>query len=142
MVFELILFLPLEEFFKVIPLSPYILIIYMEVLSLMIHRAIENQEWSPFRMGRKRVPISHILFADDILLFGQVNHLNIASLQSIPESFCLISDQTISIEKNRVLFSQHTPHSDRLFFCNFMAIKESFDINPYQSWIPHLHLPS
>lgn len=37
----------------------------------MIHEATEKLLWTPFSIGRKRVPISHLLFEDDMMLFGE-----------------------------------------------------------------------
>lgn len=113
------------------PLSPYIFIICMEVLSLMIHEATENLSWIPFSMGRKRVPISHLLFYDDIMLFGEVSVGTTASLRNILDSFCQISGQTISIEKSMMLFSKNTHIGDRYLFCEAVHIQGSNDINPY-----------
>lgn len=82
-------------------------------------------------MSRKRVSISHLLFADDILLFGEVNHDTISTLQSVLDSFCLISGKFISIDKSRVMFSKNTPEVDRSMFCNATLTKVAPDINPY-----------
>lgn len=124
-------FLPSRGIRQGDPLSPYIFIICMEVLSLMIHKATVSSAWNPFWLGRKKVSISHLLFADDILLFGEVNHGKISSLKSILDSFCFMSGQTVSIDKSRVLFSKNTSIDDGSMFCNSMLIKEAPDLNPY-----------
>ncbi|XP_056697347.1 uncharacterized protein [Spinacia oleracea] len=113
------------------PLSPYIFIICMEVLSHMIHLAVQDIKWTPFKMGRRRVPVSHLLFADDILLVGEVSNDNTQTLLGILEDFFHLSGQSISVEKSRVLFSKNTPTLDCEMFCNSLSIKEAADLNPY-----------
>ncbi|XP_056690476.1 uncharacterized protein [Spinacia oleracea] len=113
------------------PLTPYIFIICMEVLSHMIHLAVQDLKWTPFKMGRRRVPVSHLLFADDILLVGEVSNDNTQTLLGILEDFCQLSGQSISVEKSRVLFSKNTPTLDCGMFCNALSIKETADLNPY-----------
>lgn len=40
----------------------------MESLSRLINYAIEDQSWQPVKIGQISTPISHFLFADDIIL--------------------------------------------------------------------------
>ena len=54
-------------------MSPYLFNICLEALTGRINEACHREEWTPFGVGRDRVPISHLLFADDLLLFGRVD---------------------------------------------------------------------
>lgn len=65
---------------------------------MLIHDATYRGAWNPFAMGRKEVP-SHLLFADDILLFGETSQENIWVLKEVFDQFCQISGQSISEEK-------------------------------------------
>jgi hypothetical protein len=54
------------------PLSPFLFVIVMEVFSMMIAAAIDHGRISSFSVGAslsERVNISHLLFADDTLVF-------------------------------------------------------------------------
>lgn len=42
---------------------------------------------SPLEVGRKRVKISHLQFADDTFLFGQASEKNVKVLKSILRCF-------------------------------------------------------
>lgn len=43
----------------------------MEVLSQRICKLVEQKEWRPIKIGGAALMISHIFFADDLLLFAE-----------------------------------------------------------------------
>lgn len=55
------------------PLSPYLFVLAMEALSFLLKRGLEGGSlFQALRWegkGRERVEVSHLLFADDILIF-------------------------------------------------------------------------
>ena len=54
------------------PISPYLFVITMEVFSCLLRRAISGGFLSGWRVrgrGGEGILISHLLFADDILVF-------------------------------------------------------------------------
>jgi len=51
------------------PLSPYLFVLCMEKLSLMIHHEVSTNIWKPVKISRDGPCFSHLLFADDCLLF-------------------------------------------------------------------------
>jgi hypothetical protein len=56
------------------PLSPFLFVIVMEALSRMITTAIDNGRLSGFSVGSrlsKLVNTSHLLFAEDSLVWGE-----------------------------------------------------------------------
>lgn len=52
------------------PLSTYLFVICMERLSHIIADQVDGQYWKPMRADRYGPQISHLLFADDLLLFA------------------------------------------------------------------------
>lgn len=55
------------------PLSPYIFVICMERISHLIAEAVSSLEWKPIKAERNGPAISHLLFADDLLLFADAS---------------------------------------------------------------------
>ena len=54
------------------PLSPYLFVIGMEALSCLINRAVNGNYLSSIRIANERgedLSISHLLYADDTLIF-------------------------------------------------------------------------
>lgn len=73
------------------PLSPYIFVLCLERLTQLRHG----------------VPISHLLFANDMLLFAEANTYQMEVIKNCLDSFCQVSRQKVSIAKTRVLFSRN-----------------------------------
>lgn len=74
-------------------LSPYHFVLCMERFSVKIHQSVEAGLWKPIRVAQGGPQISHLLFADDVLLFYQVttSQVNVAVevLRNFCESSCL-----------------------------------------------------
>ena len=73
------------------PMSPYLFNICLEALSQGIQRATDDGSWFPFLVGKRKVPISHLLFADDLLLFGRVDESTAFAVRRVLEEFCAAS---------------------------------------------------
>lgn len=67
--FKQLSFKPSREIRQGDPLSPYLFILVMDYLSVMITNYVAKGEWKPFKLNNNDFNISHLLFADDVLLF-------------------------------------------------------------------------
>lgn len=70
------------------PLSPYLFVLCMEVLHHRISYEVDTCQWKPIWMGRRGVALSHLFFADDLLLFGQASHSQAKVMEHILDGFC------------------------------------------------------
>ncbi|XP_074266081.1 uncharacterized protein LOC141588541 [Silene latifolia] len=113
------------------PLSPYLFIICMEALSRLIHQACNNSDWIPFPLGKGGVSFSHLLFADDILVFGRTSERNLCALQDTILSFCSDSGQKINCTKSKITFSKLTPPSEATLFEDALGIKKTNTLGSY-----------
>lgn len=55
------------------PISSYLFILTMEKLGQVINFAISNGTWKPIFLGRGGSSLSHLLFVDNLVLFGEAN---------------------------------------------------------------------
>ncbi|MCI39407.1 putative ribonuclease H protein, partial [Trifolium medium] len=54
---------------------------------------VDTGEWKAIRAGRNGPVISHLMFADDLLLFGEATELQINCVNRILDAFCRMSGQ-------------------------------------------------
>ena len=88
------------------PLSPYLFVIAMEVFSVFIKRAVEGDFLSGSRVkGRSEegVLISHLLFADDILVFCKPSQEQLTYLSWLLMWFEAASGLRINLEKSELI---------------------------------------
>ncbi|XP_061367067.1 uncharacterized protein LOC133310186 [Gastrolobium bilobum] len=74
-------------------ISPYIFVLCMEKLSHLIANSIERKDWKPMTVGKGGPSISHLLFADDLLLFGEANIDQIKTIMNCLATFGNMSGQ-------------------------------------------------
>jgi ribonuclease HI len=92
------------------PLSPYLFILCMEKLSVAIHDAVLQGRWEPIHITNDGPQISHLLFADDVLLFTKAKSSQLHFITSLFDRFSRASGLKINISKSRALYSSGTPN--------------------------------
>lgn len=53
------------------PISPYLFMLCIERLFHVISLAVENGAWKPVKVTKRGPDISHLAFADDLILFAE-----------------------------------------------------------------------
>lgn len=91
------------------PLSSYLFILCMEVLSALSGKAQANGSLPGVRVSRNSPPINHLLFADDTMFICKSSVSCVASLKDILASYELISGQRMNLLKSSITFSAKTP---------------------------------
>ena len=92
-------------------LSSYLFVLCMERLCHQIEFAFTNQEWKPIRLSRGGPSLSHVCFADDLILFAGASISQIRVIRKVLERFCRASGQKVSLEKSLIFFSENV-HRD------------------------------
>lgn len=52
-------------------MSPYLFVLCMDKLTHLILEVINKEDWIPLKVCRNGPAMSHLMFADDLLLFGK-----------------------------------------------------------------------
>lgn len=65
------------------------------------------------RAGRNGPLVSHLMFADDLLLFGEASTNQMKCVTDILSLFCRLSGQQVSQEKTSIIFSKNVDRSTR-----------------------------
>ncbi|KAF7827466.1 uncharacterized protein G2W53_018630 [Senna tora] len=92
------------------PISPYLFILCASVLSCMIAREEANGLWKGIKIVRGVSTITHLMYADDTVLFFQLSPYNIAAVQSVLSRYSELSGQHINFSKSFLIFSPNTPY--------------------------------
>ena len=93
------------------PLSPFLFILGSEALSRLLLRQESQGLLRGVRIARHCSPISHLFFANDLILFAKATFAEATTLKSVVDQYCSWSGQAINISKSSLPFSKNTPSS-------------------------------
>ncbi|XP_031124258.1 uncharacterized protein LOC116026974 [Ipomoea triloba] len=89
-------------------MCPAIFVRCMDKLSQMISHKVSFGDWKGVRMDSNGPIISHLCFADDMVLFTEATVDQVEHIRLCLEQFCAASGQKISYDKSQVFFSRNT----------------------------------
>lgn len=124
-------FQPLRGLRQGDPLSPYLFVLCMERLCHMIERSIARKQWKPISISCGGPKLSHICFADDLILFAEASVSQIGIIRGVLESFCNASGQKVSLEKSKIYFSKNVSRDLENLISAESGIKSSKDLGKY-----------
>ncbi|XP_075670215.1 uncharacterized protein LOC142639980 [Castanea sativa] len=85
----------------------------------------------PFEASKENLGVSHLLFADGIILLSKVDSVACEAILEVLEKFCVKSGQKISSEKSRIYFSPNVNERLEEEVCDNLGIWETHDIGKY-----------
>ncbi|XP_074267327.1 uncharacterized protein LOC141590655 [Silene latifolia] len=105
----------------------------MEFLSKLIDDFCSTGDWTPFTIGKgvSAMEFSHLLFADDLLLFGRVDHKTLRTLEETLDLFHQASGLSVNKAKSTILFSPNADTNLTSLFCTSLDIKASNGLGSY-----------
>ena len=90
------------------PLSPYLFILCTEAFSALLDDASNRKKLNGISICRGCPSVTHLLFADDSLLFCKVDRGEVLLLTEILDLYEAASGQKINTEKSSITFSHNT----------------------------------
>ena len=87
-------------------MSPYLFVLAMQVLSSMFKKAECNNEIDPFSCGE--ISISHIIFADNLMIFLRADKRNAQRLKLLLDEFSSFSGLMNNYHKSEIFFGGAT----------------------------------
>ena len=85
------------------PLSPFLFILVAEVLNKMIGRAVDKGLIQGLKIGKNKVNLTHLQFADDTILFCPAKVKTLKNYKRILDCFGLMSDLSINYDKLAII---------------------------------------
>ena len=90
------------------PLFPFLFILGAEVFSRLMFKEEHFGRLKGLRIARIYSPIHHLLFADDLLIFGEASVSVAVSIKSCLDKYSRWSSQAINASKSSICFSRNT----------------------------------
>ncbi|KFK31800.1 hypothetical protein AALP_AA6G160500 [Arabis alpina] len=113
------------------PLSPYLFVLCLERLCLLIDHSISLKEWIPISLSCGGPKLSHICFADDLILFPEASVTQIRVIRRVLERFCVASGQKVSLEKSNIFFSSNVSRDLEKLISDESIIKSTRELGKY-----------
>lgn len=93
------------------PLSPFLFLFAADGLSLLLDEKVQSGDITHVRICRQAPGISHLLFADDTLLFFSADNRQAEVVREVLDNYAQSTGQLINPTKCSVMFSPATPNS-------------------------------
>ncbi|KAL0439808.1 UNVERIFIED_CONTAM: LINE-1 retrotransposable element O protein [Sesamum latifolium] len=97
------------------PMSPYLFVLVMEVLSMILQQLIEQDEEFTFHWKCRDIGLFQLSFADDLLLFSSADESSVGLFQRGLQIFAGLSGLCANPAKSQLIISKSAHHHrDRL----------------------------
>jgi hypothetical protein len=113
------------------PISPYLFLLCAECLSNLLCTAEKKGYITGVPTSPKGPSISHLLFADDCILFCEANRVEWRRLLKIIGIYVEGSGQKVNLNKTSVFFSRNTKLSRRQEILSLSGLSETHGIESY-----------
>jgi hypothetical protein len=97
-------FLPSRGLRQGDPLSPFLFLFVADGLSALLHKDIQDNRLTPVKICRRAPGISHLLFADDGLLFFKADPSEARRVMQVLEKYSRSTGQLINPNKCSIYF--------------------------------------
>ncbi|GKU88221.1 hypothetical protein SLEP1_g2511 [Rubroshorea leprosula] len=113
------------------PLSSYLYLFIADLLSRLLMVATIEKKISGYKIRMRSPTISHLLFADDSLVFCRATAEEVNHLQTILQLYDDITGQRVNYSKSAAVFSPNIPKEVRESICEHLGIRLEFAISKY-----------
>lgn len=113
------------------PLSPYLFVLCLERLGHLIESKVAEGLWKPISVVRGGPKLSHLCFADDLILFAKAELSQAHLIRQVLNIFCADSGQKISFDKSHLLLSTNVRSQFGSSLSNVLHIPLATNLGKY-----------
>ncbi|KAF7824263.1 ribonuclease H [Senna tora] len=113
------------------PMSPYLFLLCSNVLSCMLHKAERDRKLQGIRFGRRGPTITHLMYADDTILFFKADPNNCDTIRQLLDNYAWISGQVLNKDKSYIIFSPNTSTHFKSSLPNILGAHTSNKLGKY-----------
>lgn len=113
------------------PLSLYLFLFCMDILSRMTTLRTDIQQLHGIKKGKQGPTISHLFFADDALFFFRASDTACHTINSMISRFCNISGQMINRQNSFVKFSPNIPQDQGQVYKRLLQMEDQTSLGTY-----------
>ena len=99
-------FLPSRGIRQGDPISPYLFLLAAEGLSCLLKSRNQSSNLSGIKVAPSAPMVSHLLFADDSLLFFKANRESALEVKEVLQLYCDASGQQVNMDKSSIHFAK------------------------------------
>ncbi|XP_020703267.1 uncharacterized protein LOC110114659 [Dendrobium catenatum] len=108
------------------PLSPYLYIMCSQLMS----NSLEQRGQSlGIQLSPRGPRITHLMYADDVLIFSHASKVLAKTLKPIVEDFCKWTGQRINVNKSQIIFSQSVSYPMKKKLAKVFGFKVVKELN-------------
>lgn len=106
------------------PISPYLFILCADGFSSLITQAVHRRSIHGIQICRGAPSLSHLVFADDSILFARASVRECSELANIISLYERASGQKVNLDKTEVSFSRGVPTTTRTEIGELLHVQE------------------
>ena len=118
------------------PISPYLFLLAAEALSCLLKARNQSSVLNGIKVAPSAPVVSHLLFADDSLLFFRANRESAEEIKEVLNTYCQASGQRINMDKSSIHFAKGCRQSLR------EVIKDELDVHNESLSKKYLGMPT
>ncbi|GMI76197.1 hypothetical protein HRI_001289000 [Hibiscus trionum] len=113
------------------PLSPYLFVLAMERLGHLISASVQQGCWHPYRFTRNDSPLSHLFFANGLILYARADIQQAQIINEILTYFGAHSGHRVSKPKTHIYFSPNTNPDLQQAISSFLGYQRVESLGKY-----------
>nr|XP_029148804.1 uncharacterized protein LOC114925364 [Arachis hypogaea] len=113
------------------PMSPYLFVLCIEMLACFISHRVSQGLWNPVAVSRNGPRLSHLMFADDLLLFCKASKAQVIEVIHCLDLFSRASGLKVNLHKSKAQCSKRVSERRKDVLSGVSNIRFSNDLGKY-----------